>query len=360
METIEITVTGSDAKVTKNGVVVSGTVGLPVAFSFDEAWDGLQKTAVFRVNGKSLDRVNIADTTTVPWELLQKPGCRLFVGIYGTNADGSLQIPTLWADLGVIQPGADPSGDESADPTLPVWAQTVLYTPQSRTEEEKAQARRNIGVDGVIPSLSGTSSSPVLLYNLEPGVYNFIGYYKAFPDDKTRPTLSCWYQVIVAGTRLAVKNYNRVIYIFDTYGCIDVVRYDYASPTRELQINANSVIDRTDLQSNYVKKIDFRYDGAFTNLDGDQFYGYITEDETASAMVAYLQNGGVLIGRFKDRNGQVVYSAVGTLDRGEFNDTGYIRISFGALHHEICDGYQREGWEDDAYLNELWTKEEIY
>ena len=123
METIKIAVTGSLAAVTENLPVVSGTVGLTVDFIFDDAWEGLNKTAVFRANGKSLDVLNFTNAVAVPWELLKNPGCRLWAGVYGTNFDGSLQIPTIWADLGIIQPGADPSGDESADPTLPVWEQ---------------------------------------------------------------------------------------------------------------------------------------------------------------------------------------------------------------------------------------------
>ena len=123
METIKIAVTGSLAAVTENLPVVSGTVGLTVDFIFDDAWEGLNKTAVFRANGKSLDVLNVTNAVAVPWELLKNPGCRLWAGVYGTNADGSLQIPTIWADLGIIRPGAEPSGDESADPTLPVWEQ---------------------------------------------------------------------------------------------------------------------------------------------------------------------------------------------------------------------------------------------
>lgn len=123
MKSIKISITGCLASVTEAGQVVSGTVGLPVEFAFDDAWENLNKTAVFRANGKTLDTVDISDYTTVPWELLMMPGCRLWAGVYGTNADGSLQIPTVWADLGIIQPGADPSGDESADPSLPVWEQ---------------------------------------------------------------------------------------------------------------------------------------------------------------------------------------------------------------------------------------------
>lgn len=123
MKSIKITVTDCLASVPETQCVVSGTVGLPVEFSFDDAWAGLNKTAVFRANGKTMDVLNVTSFATVPWELLKTPGCRLWAGVYGTNPDGSLQIPTVWADLGVIQPGADPSGDESADPSLPVWEQ---------------------------------------------------------------------------------------------------------------------------------------------------------------------------------------------------------------------------------------------
>lgn len=125
MRSIKITVTGSAAVATDTFPVVARTVGLPVTFSFDDSWTGLRKTAVFRANGKTLDQIDIADTATVPWELLQKPGFRLWAGVYGVNADGSEQIPTVWVDLGTIEPGADPSGDESADPALPVWEQVL-------------------------------------------------------------------------------------------------------------------------------------------------------------------------------------------------------------------------------------------
>lgn len=129
MKSIKITVTDCLASVPETLCVVSGTVGLPVEFSFDDAWAGLSKTAVFRANGKTMDVLNVTSFATVPWELLKTPGCRLWAGVYGTNPDGSLQIPTVWADLGVIQPGADPSGDESADPTLPVWEQLNAVKP---------------------------------------------------------------------------------------------------------------------------------------------------------------------------------------------------------------------------------------
>ena len=54
---------------------------------------------------------------------MEKPGEILQIGIYGTNVDGSLAIPTAMTKIAIISAGADPSGDESTDPTLPVWEQ---------------------------------------------------------------------------------------------------------------------------------------------------------------------------------------------------------------------------------------------
>lgn len=123
MQAMKISVTGNTAAVTRLVSVTAGTVGMPVEFTFDESWAGLTKTAVFRAGNQMLDRTGLDSQTTVPWELLRKPGCHLFAGVYGYNADGSLQIPTVWADLGVILPGADPAGEESADPSVPIWKQ---------------------------------------------------------------------------------------------------------------------------------------------------------------------------------------------------------------------------------------------
>ena len=155
MEVIEICISGSKATVTKTQPVVAGTVGLPVQFTFDEAWDQLEKTAVFRVNGKIMDKLYVENRTTVPWELLKKPGCRLWCGVYGCSEDGSVQIPTLWVDLGTVEPGADPSGDESADPDLPVWQQLTEDVEQALEEILKMQ--QNI-IDGVTPITTGGDS----------------------------------------------------------------------------------------------------------------------------------------------------------------------------------------------------------
>lgn len=96
-----------------------------VQFVFSPAWDGLTKTAVFS-NGKTTVDVLAAnwdgDTVPVPHEVLAVPGRHARVGVYGADESGVV-LPTVWVSLGKVQPGADPSGDETADPSLPVWAQ---------------------------------------------------------------------------------------------------------------------------------------------------------------------------------------------------------------------------------------------
>lgn len=96
-----------------------------VQFVFSPEWDGLTKTAVF-TNGKTTVDVLAANwdggTVPVPHEVLAVPGRHARVGVYGADESGVV-LPTVWVSLGKVQPGADPSGDASADPSLPVWAQ---------------------------------------------------------------------------------------------------------------------------------------------------------------------------------------------------------------------------------------------
>ncbi len=141
MEAIKITVTGADAQVRHKPLLTCGMVGLPVEFTFDEGWQGLRKTAVFRVGMTTLDVLDLDTVCTVPHALLLTPYRTLRIGVYGCAADGSQVIPTVWVDAGQILPGADPSGDVSADPTLPLWQQL-------RGEMVKS-------VNGVMPDESG-------------------------------------------------------------------------------------------------------------------------------------------------------------------------------------------------------------
>ena len=127
MNGIKIDVIGNVARVTERPArITAGTVGLPVTFTFDEQWDGLHKTAVFR----SADIVKIVEEleseAIVPWELLERPNTYLSVGVYGTNSDGTVVIPTTWTKVLGICEAVNPDGDVGTDPTLPVWQRLLI------------------------------------------------------------------------------------------------------------------------------------------------------------------------------------------------------------------------------------------
>ena len=102
--------------------LTSGMVGQTIHFEYSHDFDGLTLTAVF-TNGKTtVDVLNPDNQCVIPHEVLDTVGTLVKVGIYATKGD-ELVIPTVYAHIGVVLKGADPSGDVSIDPTLPVWAQ---------------------------------------------------------------------------------------------------------------------------------------------------------------------------------------------------------------------------------------------
>ena len=118
MEVAKIKINGTSAEVSELKTITTGMVGASVSIEYDDTWDGLHKQVVFRTHFRTVN----ADGTMLPHTLLTYSGTPLQVGVYGYTSDGSIAIPTVWASLGNIKPGADPEGDEAAKPTLPVWA----------------------------------------------------------------------------------------------------------------------------------------------------------------------------------------------------------------------------------------------
>lgn len=125
MTSIAVTVKEALAVAEVDGLLTSGMVGVKVSFTYDSAWDGLNKTAVFWAGSVMKDVLNVEAEKeyTVPHEVLLAPHRMLLIGVYGTNADGNVVIPTVWARADMIHPGTDPTGDESVDPTPAVWEQ---------------------------------------------------------------------------------------------------------------------------------------------------------------------------------------------------------------------------------------------
>lgn len=122
---ILIDICGSTAAIREQQALTCGMVGASVRFRLDAGWDKLYKTAVFRAGDVTRDVPNIQDRAEIPYEVLTVPGLRLEVGLYGANDDGTLVIPTIWAETEPIRAGADPSGDPGLEPTKPIWQQAV-------------------------------------------------------------------------------------------------------------------------------------------------------------------------------------------------------------------------------------------
>lgn len=150
----EVTITNNRASTKRGELLTEGQVGAKVHFSFNDHWTNMKKTAVFKRCGKTIvltDTEWDGETAPVPPEMTEKAGQLVHVGVYGVSKDGKQITPTLYAPLGVVAKGADPNGDPSTDPTLPVWAQiqgdldeAVKVVPQNFTDDEKAQAFSNI------------------------------------------------------------------------------------------------------------------------------------------------------------------------------------------------------------------------
>lgn len=127
---IKMDISGTAVAIRHQDKLTCGMIGAQVEFRFDEDWEALSKTAVFRA-GDVVKDVILTDTTAViPWETLVTPGVPLEIGVYGytLDEDGTVQKakPTLWARTAAIHAGADPSGDESAaNPTAEVYEQAV-------------------------------------------------------------------------------------------------------------------------------------------------------------------------------------------------------------------------------------------
>ena len=102
--------------------LTSGMVGQTIHFEYSHDFDGLAVTAVFTDGKNTVDVVNPGNECVIPHEVLTTVGAIVKVGIYAARGD-ELVIPTIYAHIGVVLKGADPIGDVSIDPTLPVWAQ---------------------------------------------------------------------------------------------------------------------------------------------------------------------------------------------------------------------------------------------
>lgn len=151
---IHVTIRERDASAKATEPITSGSVGLPVRFRFSDDWEGLGRTAVFSGSGQTVDMAVTENGCVVPHEVLRHAGGRLKIGVYGTGENGSRVTPTVWANAGVILPGAEPSEIEPT-PATQSLVQQILEAAEAA--QEMAQSVRDDADAGAFDGLDGAT-----------------------------------------------------------------------------------------------------------------------------------------------------------------------------------------------------------
>lgn len=142
MRIAEVKVAKTTCEATLLVPIPKGIVGATISIEYmDSAWDGLQKTVVFR-SSVTKDVLSSGNEVVIPAEVVSRAGRNLYIGVYGVDAANNVVIPTIWTDLGPVNSAAAPSGDASSDPALPVWAQ--LRAMIGNLDELETTARDNL------------------------------------------------------------------------------------------------------------------------------------------------------------------------------------------------------------------------
>lgn len=266
-----------------------------VEFRFNEAWDGLAKTATFKTSKKTISVLLNTNTTAIPWEALADAGEILAVGVFGVSGE-TIVLPTVWGILGKVMDAAH-LGDEEKEPTpdvyqkildelnaleRPTWdsvqnkpfttlggglavdengvlsaegggggsANAVQYVAQSLTDEQKKQARTNIGASP-IPTvrywLNLKADNIINLYNMGVGY----GIISPVDYDQTVPTGMSSPMLVIFGR----MNYGRVdITVYDGAGAVWSGSLNLSSQTTDVTKTGDYVTNTalTDILHNYV------------------------------------------------------------------------------------------------------------
>jgi hypothetical protein len=265
-----------------------------VEFRFNEAWDGLAKTATFKTSKKTISVLLNTNTTAIPWEALADAGEILAVGVFGVSGE-TIVLPTVWGILGKVMDAAH-LGDEEKEPTpdvyqkildelnaleRPTWemvqnkpfstlgsglavdkngvlsaeggggsANAVQYVAQTLTDEQKKQARSNIGASP-IPTvrywLDLKADNIINLYDMGVGY----GIISPVDYDQTVPTGMSSPMLVIFGR----MNYGRVdITVYDGAGAVWSGSLNLSSQTTDVTKTGDYVTNTalTDILHNYV------------------------------------------------------------------------------------------------------------
>lgn len=150
---INITVRNKIAKLAKPIVAVCGNSDYVVKFDFDSEWDAFEnKTARFKYNGEYTDIIFTGNECSMP---VIKNAYRVEIGVYAgdlhtTTPAFLIMKKSITSNDGTPTAPAPDVYDQLMQRMNELEApEAVLYTGQVLTDKQKAQARKNIGADGV-------------------------------------------------------------------------------------------------------------------------------------------------------------------------------------------------------------------
>lgn len=108
---IHVYVTGQKLTVSTVDMLVQNSANVyECDFTFDSAWDGFEKTAVFKRDSNSSEPVEVAlnnSSCSIPNSVLSKKG-RVCIGVYGTKND--IVYPTIWGQYIDVVAGTPTNG----------------------------------------------------------------------------------------------------------------------------------------------------------------------------------------------------------------------------------------------------------
>ena len=154
MNLLRLSVSKTTLKIEKTELTVEKFVNYDrVAFTFDESWADLVRTATFWRGSKAADvyQILLDDTNEcdIPWELLQKDGY-IQIGVTGIGADGSLVTTQPIAQS--VARGTYRDARIPSDPTPTIYEQInqqlKSFTTRVDTLYEEAQTGRFKGDKG--------------------------------------------------------------------------------------------------------------------------------------------------------------------------------------------------------------------
>lgn len=160
-------INGTHIRIKNSIPPVQGAVGIKMRAAFSEEWSPLAVTAVFRAGTVQRDVIVEDGELTIPWEVLQKAGCPLYLNFYGAEDSGAVVLKTVQVELGTVAPSPDPSGEvpEAPTPARADQIQALAEAALSTAREVQAQAASGAfdgrdgingtnGTDGVSPRIT--------------------------------------------------------------------------------------------------------------------------------------------------------------------------------------------------------------